>query len=232
MSDDTNAPPIRRYGRPRKPGRPGYDWDALYIGWLHSGMDKNAFLKARGVAFRGGSALKHTARWIRDLNFDQYQTLIANQGAELREPTSPEKHEPIHEAHHSEVDDACCWQQVMARRSSQGISDWQSADSVRTHIELILEQGMSCRICEDGQVGLSTTLTPQELRQLAKALSDVQRVQRMALGLTSDDVGKIPQGECLSEPPQAVDGEHRKNMFIVELSRSGRFIHARPRRVI
>lgn len=51
----------------RLKGRPGIDWDQLYVDWLNSGLTKNAFLRLKGYKYKGGTVSRNTRHWLKNL---------------------------------------------------------------------------------------------------------------------------------------------------------------------
>jgi hypothetical protein len=76
-------------------------------------------------------------------------------------------------------------QLVSVWRKMQAQADHHTAEILRQRVKEILESPLD-------------TFTPAELRQLAGALTDVQRIQRLALGLSPDNPG-IPVRDELEE---------------------------------
>lgn len=76
-------------------------------------------------------------------------------------------------------------QLVSVWRKMQAQADHHTAETLRQRVKEMLESPLD-------------TFTPAELRQLAGALTDVQRIQRLALGLSPDNPG-IPVRDELEE---------------------------------
>lgn len=68
---------------------------------------------------------------------------------------------------------------ILHWRETQAIADWQLAEKLRRHISNLL--GMA--------IGGEAHVGPQAIKQLASAMVDLQKVQRLALGLSSENIG-------------------------------------------
>ena len=124
------------------------------------------------------------------------------------------------------------WQLVQDWRRKQAKDDYQTADQARLAIKLTLKDSLKQEAGPDGKPVYRTTLKPHEIRQLTQAMTDIQRVQRLALGLSTENVGV--------DNPAPPGGHVEKNVtpteepiptFVVELSTRGKFMRPRPRRV-
>ncbi len=125
------------------------------------------------------------------------------------------------------------WQVVQGWRKKQAMEDWKGGDQVRTAIKLILKDSVKKVVGQDGKESFVTTLKPHEVRQLTQALADIQRIQRLAIGLSTENLG-------IDGPIVRAEGGHiEKNVtpkeeaiptFTVEMSSRGKFLRPRPRR--
>ena len=136
------------------------------------------------------------------------------------------------------------WDQVQTCKSDQALLDWRTAERVRNHVNMLTHQHVrevphlypdgSPRLDAAGRpkVKLESTLTPMQVRQLAEAVAAVQRTQRLALGMSTDNIG-------LDLPPSAGSGTHvaqpspedEAPLFIVEMTQNGKFVRQRPTRI-
>lgn len=232
-----------------KPGRPGTNWGRLFEEWLATDMPKRDFIKLQGLDLRSGTTFTRTRDWEeraqarREGRETINVTPIVAGGPTLKEieaeieelrrsPDPPERKDKkayfrIAElVYENEQPEVASWQKIQTWRSLQASTDWRLADKIKVHLQLILDAGFRER--DDGtyESKLSTT----ELRQLARSMSDVQRIQRLALGMSTENIG-LDVGETHVEAPKADGEEAPKNMFVVELSLGGKFTRARPRRV-
>lgn len=221
-------------------GRPARDWDALFQDWLKSGLTRAEYLKTVGINPRSGSANKNTANWERHVvkAHEQVAAQISTHGSrknvDLVQTTNdtPQGEKVAGLSSQS-------WKHVQDWRNGQVISDWRTTDTIRAHINSILKRGWQ-RVEVRNEAGKLiayenvSTLTPSEIRQLSTAAAEVQRVQRLALGLSTENIGLeaiIENADSNVEKtgtPADKDDKPR-NLFIVEMSKNGKFVRARPR---
>lgn len=125
------------------------------------------------------------------------------------------------------------WQAVQEWRRKQAKEDYQTADQARLAIKLILKDSLKQVEGPDGRPAFKTSLKPHEVRQLTQAMSEVQRIQRLALGLSTENIG-------VDTPAPVTEGHVEKNVtpteepiptFQVEMSSRGKFLRPRPRRI-
>jgi hypothetical protein len=195
-------------------GRPGIDFDALYAEYLESGLSKIAFLEQYGINPQSRHIKEKTIHWLNDVrDAAEHIKQAAKDKANLKEnrimPT--------------EINDV--WQIVNQWRKAQAKHDYTTADQIRVHIKLILQRSLVRNIV-DGKEEYATKLTATEVSRLASALQKIQHIQRLALGMTTENVGvdKI-------EPVVNVEMDDDCPVFVVEVSSNGRFIRPRPRQI-
>lgn len=128
------------------------------------------------------------------------------------------------------------WQVIKAWRTKQAVEDWKGADQARMAIKLILKDSVQKVTGTDGRETFKTTLKPHEVRQITQALGEIQRIQRLSIGLSTENVGL----DHMPDPHQDGQGHIEKDVtpqeqplptFIVEMSSRGKFLRPRPRRV-
>jgi hypothetical protein len=80
-------------------------------------------------------------------------------------------------------------QKLLAWRERQAIADWQLADRLRRYIKYVLQKAEAqlTKPSDDGEPAWH--YSPSDIRHMAGAIMDLQKVQRMALGLSSENVG-------------------------------------------
>lgn len=215
--------------------RKAKDWDSLFIEWVKSGKPKAAFLLEKGIKTSGGVS-KATADWtakFKAMANGMRETSVLSKAEVPAEAALPA--EPT--AGRTATDVAVRaqpspWQTVQEWRRKQSIEDYKSGDTVRTAVKLLLKNSMKRVDVGDGKVEFQTTLKPHEVKQLAQALESVQRIQRLAVGLSTENIGIDTPG------PAPGDTHVEKNVtpeadiptFVVEM-RGGRFVRPRPRRI-
>jgi len=244
----------------KKRGRPSYiDWPELFADWLKSGQSIRDFLLSRGLDPTSGNARRKTAGWMSQaiaasvgVHSSIFETAKANDNkAQIKRLIKEKKtkivaventvslpdgvlpEEPIVPAGEAKaivsnsrpIDIVAAYEQINAWRQRQALDDWRSADALRTAIKIIIREKI---LKKEGQV--NTVLKAVEIRQLAQALCDIQRVQRLALGMSTDNVG-IDRPDSNVEKPTISD-EELIPTYVVEMSEGGKFVRPRPRRVV
>ena len=136
------------------------------------------------------------------------------------------------------------WGQVQEWRANQAVNDWKTAERIRNHIHMIAHQNVAEEPLTDAKgkpvlddhgkpkMRLTSKLKPSDVRQLATAASDIQRMQRLAVGLSTDNIGiDLPRnagdGSHISKPAEQDTGI----LFVVEMSKDGKFVRQRPRMI-
>lgn len=234
--------------KPKKPGRPPRDWERLFGDWLKSGLPRKDFLTSIGIDPRSGSAQKNTKHWqdalrgARDELHDQYVATIGNRRVaevvsnvplmpsdELARGPGDAQAQAAREAASPGPNPRTSWNKVLDWRANQANHDWKTSDTIRMHIALVLKHGLQ-KIRVDGRDEWATTLKPGDIRQLAMAAADVQRVQRLALGMSTDNIGVDSPDSNVEKAVESADGTKPANLFVVEMTKGGKFTRARPRR--
>lgn len=232
-----------------KRGRKPRDWEGLFQEWAHSKLSRTDFLEGKGLNIKTGSVHSATKDWERrlaQLAVGARETFAAQTGAMPEEEQTVAAQAPV--AVTPEVTQAVgrdaldarpeaspsSWQVVQQWRRKQVMEDYKSAESVRMHVKLILKHSLAQQAGEGGKVEFRTLLKPHEVRQLTQALGDCQRIQRLALGLSTENVGvDLPSsaGEDQHVEKNVTPSEEPIPTFVVEMSRGGKFMRPRPRRV-
>jgi hypothetical protein len=196
-------------------------WALLRDEWLASEMDIYAFLREKGFDIRSGGVRRVITEWLSTC-------------PENRKPVSKKPnvmvgfYDTVMEAIKKEQEGklpsmADLWDVYMRWRQQQSCQDYTTADKIRQHLLALLDRGLS----DDGP-----QYSPTELARLANVAESIQRIQRLALGLTTENVGmETPQTHVEKdvtpeESPQAQ--EARMPVFVVEMSRGGKFVRSRP----
>lgn len=198
-------------------GRPGIDWDALYDEFLKSNKSKVNFLHSKGInptlqnvkqktamwVNNSKDALEHirqTDKWKKENGTTDEGVIVANRVAEVMEI-------------------------VNGWRISQAMSDYKTADNIRMHLKIILQKSLK-REMVDGKESFDTLLRPSDLRHLSDVLATLQKVQRLALGMSTENVG-VERLEDLNKPDDM--SEDDIPIFVVEVGSNGKFERPRPR---
>lgn len=191
-------------------GRSPIDWTQLYHMWLKSGMAKPEFLEQFGISLKSAKTKMMIAAWSRDERTTA--TKMQNLNTLVNGPASD-----------SHV--ASLWQVVQQWRAGQAESDFKSADAIRTHVKLMLNNGF----VRDGNGNVQTKLTPSQINSLADTLAVVQKIQRLALGMSTENVGVDKPMDTHIEQPTGADSDIP--VFVVEINDQGKFIRPRPKLV-
>ena len=193
-------------------GRPGVDWHKLYTEWMKSAKTKRDFLKEYGFS----TTSSHIKKIIKAWSKDEIATRKA-MGELIKSHRTEEQHT------------AELWQVVQQWRRMQASEDWKTADAIRNHAKLILNNSLTKDI--DGSV--QTKLLPRELVALADAMEKVQRMQRLALGMSTENVGMdAPEPQShVAQGETTLEDEDGCPVFVVEVNQNGKFVRPKPRRV-
>jgi hypothetical protein len=178
-------------------------WDQLFDEWLGSGLSKEDFLQNKG--FSKIAAQEKSRSWARDVKKSTYYAAKAsNKITDV-------------------IDDANeLWQIVQGFRRNQALTDYKTAEAIRTHCKMML-QNATLKTVKDGREIFATSLRPSELRALAQTIELVQKVQRLALGMSTENIGIDGKLEIDNETDDQVP------VFEVQVGQNGKFIAARPK---
>lgn len=228
-----------------KSGRPKHSWDTLYVNWRTANFPpKGQWLRGLGINPSNGATVRGTRGWdarrCNDLGLDPIARSTGGRRAPKKvylEPTSPipDATPPGRATPVSEVKPLAIpsdWETIRSWRRKQAGDDYRTADTVRSICKMILKNSIERVTTESGGQDLRTTLKPHEVRAITDALNGVQRMQRLALGMSTENVG-------VDSPVTPQDSHVEKNKdetpdiptFVVEMSSKGKFLLPRPRRV-
>jgi len=202
-------------------GRPAINWTELFDSWCKSGKSKSKFLRDIGIDPGSGNAKRNTRTWTQDTR----EAVEAGKDVvKAPESTSTGTIRPYVPS----LDMAELWQIVQGWRKGQAVADYQAADEIRAMVRALISESMVKRR-RKGETVEVTSLKAQELRALAVTLDKIQRIQRLALGMSTDNLGvELPSPE--TDVPVAPE-EDGVPVFIVEINKDGRFIRPKPRQV-
>lgn len=231
---------------PRRRGRkPSRDWDALFFKWLKSGLTRLEFLKNEKLSTSSGTVSVNTRHWeVRKAEWLARPPQNVERVEEVSNVVQIDRTAVVPEVMGRDVEEVhpaaqpAAWQIIQKWRQKQALEDVRMADSLRTQIKLILKGALvkveKVDAAGQTQIEYKTSLKPHEVRALSNAAGDLQRIQRLALGLSTENIGvDDPRGASHVEPEgtQAVAGDEPIPIFAVEMSRRGKFMRSRPRRV-
>lgn len=236
----------------RKAGRPPRDWDTLFSEWVKSRLPRRDFLSSKGISYLSGSAVRNTSHWeeVARNEADKIHRQAGGMGSRVRHAlvdntVRPPEADVIEADEQAEAREAVItpvsvdrssWNRIMSWRNTQATHDWRTSDSIRLHIGLVLKHGLHAMTVTDQKTGEThieyrSSLKPSDIRQLAMAAADVQRIQRLALGMSTDNIGiDVPSATPDSIDAQVAEPNKPANLFVVQLSKGGKFVTARPRR--
>lgn len=104
---------------------------------------------------------------------------------------------------------------------------YNASQMLRMHAELLMEKSIKI---ENGTM-VGTTLKPSQLSQLATVLATCQKMDRLACGLSTENVAANvggASGHVEKSDTQPME-DKRGPVFVVEVSVNGKFVRPRPR---
>lgn len=227
----------------KKTGRPSRDYEALFLEWVRSAKSVRQFLISKDIKPVGTTwnAVKGWPQRLAEMSADMKATLHAHTGARDEVTAAPvvEKVDVAAEIRGKEsVADVApkaipaMWQMVEQWRSKQAVEDYRTADTARAVVRLLLKSAIVKVKKADGSEAFEASMKPHEVRQLTQAMADIQRVQRLALGLSTENVGVDGPRQAETHVEKDVTPKDEPiPTFEVEMSSRGRFLRPRPRRV-
>lgn len=188
-----------------------HDWDALYKEYLKQNRSVKEFLESKDINPKTPGVREQTHWWRASV--EETRKYLAKLGKELI--TSPKP----------AVDNI--YEIIKGWRENISMRHYKLAHIAGLHCELLLEEGLV--LDEETGQPKGTTLKGSDLRAIMSSLSDIQRMQRLALGLSADN-----PGVDMPAPGPETDGdgneiEHEGPVFVVEVNERGKFARPRPR---
>ena len=194
-----------------------YDWDALGIEWRSSGMSKSAFLRGKNIDPNSGNARRQMAKWT---NSEEEVVSVIEKAKKLK--NDQKKKFTLKQIKEF-------WALIEGFRADQAVADYKLAETIRSHLRMKLRDGLSFRKEKGKEVPLSK-LSHQQLSTYLLCLERAQRIQRLALGLTTGDTGIDEKVLDTSDKPK-IDEEEFENIYVCEVSKDGKFKRPRPRKI-
>jgi hypothetical protein len=187
-------------------GRPSVDWEELFVTWLDSGIHKRKFLAQYGLNFKSSNVKKKTRGW-NSRNRDSIVKAVQSHNVEVIETNRM----------HS------IYQMVMQWRAGLAEIDYTTCRRIR---DLVIK-----RI--DKLEEKDAVYDSLELRRLASAVAEIQRVQRLALGMSTENVGvDFPEvGDSNVDNTPDDTQAPQCPVFVVEVNDNGKFRRARPKQI-
>lgn len=235
-------------------------WEELFLEYCNSGRPRVEFLRSKGINPHTGASHRATKDWPQRVEELALKAALTDA---KEHPDRPAEVPPTVEAPVVEVIKAIGrnpdgvrseampnpWQAIKAWRQKQATEDYRTADTLRMHLKLLMKKSLRKvrKTLESGEVieEFETTLKPHELKAVGQVAADIQRIQRLALGMSTENVGidrdegthiepgdqpeTIPMKQV--GPSAPVSDEPEVPVFIVEMSHRGKFMRARPRKV-
>lgn len=201
------------------------DWVALKQEWQLSGVDFSAFLQSKNINPWSGNVRMKTKDW-----FDAVPCGNMPE-AEMKKATYPSVFHAIKEeaAREDPITVSELWLLYNKWRQRQCGSDYNTAEKIRQHLRILLDAGLKPGEEVDGKPTWGTTLTPTDLAKLANVAESVQRIQRLSLGMSTENVGVDRPEENVNVEKTEGDDGNQLPVYVVEMSRGGKFVRARPR---
>lgn len=190
-------------------GRPGINWPVLFDIWITSGKSKKKFLAEYGINSNSGFVKRGTSDWVKRAKNKEIDDGMPKY---------------LHEPGNAEIRNI--YKQIMDWRIGQAESDYKTADAIKAHIKLLINTSI-----ERTNQGAKSTLSSGQLKALAQALESVQRIQRLAIGLSTENFGiDIPSKDGVDDSNVEKPKEDMPT-FVVEVNEGGKFKSARPRKI-
>lgn len=211
----------KKFDAPKLPstgGRPAIDWALLFDLWVVGQTPKRDFLLQYGLSTTSGTVRANTKHWTQAAKAGERDAAKIR----LEQRTQEEKERVTKKDGPQGV-----WEFVMQCRQGQALDDWKTAQAVRSHIKMLLQSNVHVREGSDP----TTTLTARGLKDISEALERVQKVQRLALGMSTDNIGVSNPGQGDNDPNVENLGDGSCPVFVVEVNDQGKFKRARPRQV-
>lgn len=185
------------------PGRKGIDFESLYLLWVDSGLTIPDFLSIYGL--KGNSSKIQSV--IKEWKERATDAALVN----LEEKKNP--------VHGQEI-----WETIKKWRLRQGEEDYLTANALRQHIKVRLKK----TLIKHADGTYDSALKSAELDTMSRTLLNVQKIQRLALGMSTDNVGVSHSSPELMSIDR-VDSHEEVPLFIVEMNENGKFKRSRPR---
>lgn len=84
-----------------------------------------------------------------------------------------------------------------------------------------------------GNTIMGTTFSPSDLARIAQVAESVQKIQRLSLGMSTENVGmdRPEDTSHIEKTAQPASTDPQLPTYVVEMSRGGKFVRSRPRLV-
>ncbi len=186
------------------------DWELLFDEWIKSKEKKAKFLREKGFDPTDKAVKKKTRKWTIDLK-------MATRN--IRKATDKDGLKPMRDI--SEL-----WHMVQGWRRRQAPDDWKTADALRSHLKMILNENT----VKDKHGKHISELRPQDLEKLANVALSIQKIQRLALGMSTENIG-VDRPDTQVETPEVEDTGEVIPIYHAEVNVNGKWVRSTPRRV-
>mgnify|MGYP003641775461 CR=1 FL=1 len=191
-------------------GRRAVDYATLKELWADSGMKPREFLATYGLKWTSGKVRQVAKDWLDGLNRS-----VPGDNTEIKIHTKPIEHADV-------------WSTFKKWRIMQGQEDYQTAAALRQHVKIRLNQAL--RKKDNGEV--FSSLMPRDVDAISRTLLNIQKIQRLALGMSTENVG-VPNTDQLQLDNEIIEATGTDDIptFIVEVNKNGKFVRPKPRQV-
>lgn len=191
-------------------GRPAIDWESLYAEWVERTDDisPSDFITEYGLNPQDKQHMARIRMWVKDVIATEEN--LRNGMPTIRDAKGG--FSPSYDL-------------IRMWRRRQATADFRLAEKIRAHANMILDTALYLKEDDEGNQTVHTKMRPHELKHLTDVMEGLQKSQRLALGMSTENVG-IAEDE-LEEDGKTKDGR----VFVVEVNKNGKFIRPRPRQV-
>ena len=191
-----------------------YDWDELFAEWVKSGMKKSDFLKKKGINPNGMIARRRTDGWHLDIS--RARKILRTEESDIDMQIKIMEQATNEVAPKEALKEI--WQIVQQWREKQAENDYKLADIIRIHAKVLLKNNLVYRQTEQGAEEVVSKLKPNDLLAICKVAETVQKIQRLALGLSTENIG-VDSGVKADEDNVPI--------FEVQVNSDGKFVSIR-----
>lgn len=208
---------------PMKPskgrGRPSIDWQEMYERWLVQTTypTVETFLASYGIDHKSRRVWPNVKNWA---SAEKPQPEASKQlTAHISDETAEQYEENVKRV----------WSMIRSWRALQAENDYRVGNKLRKAIERKIE--IILKEMDEGKEPKT-----YELVNLSNALEKVQKIQRLSLGMSTDNVGvksaeEMAREKAAEEIKEKSGTEDDGPIFAVEVNENGKFTRLRPRRV-
>jgi len=198
------------------------NWEHLFDEWMIVGMpNKYTFLAEKGLNPKSEICQRQMAFWEKGI-----AKVLDNVTLSHREYLEIGGKTPAN---------ATSWEIIQRFREAQARADFRRANMLAKHVENQIAQGWEEVTTRDPAtlkevVEYRSTIPAVKLNHLATTIEKIQRIQRLALGLSTDNLG-VADPTTTETHVEQDKKESKGPVFIVETTESGKFKAPKPKRV-